>query len=320
MNRQARHAHFLRGGPFFRSGRLTTSRQYVSEFLISMRIFPASFVESAGISYHAPSQDREAAWLRNGLAIELGATSRCGSHARRDSKGTQRMSVRLWIIIAMLAAFSLIAGCGKKKERVVIYKDGAAPQREYDDVEIEYDDDDYDDDEDVEVHIERRHVCTRACNHYWNGSRIIVLRNHVHGPGCGHVWQDRYWVRGPRRVVRTQHVCTRACNHYWNGSRIIEVRGHRHGPGCGHSWGGSYWIVASQPRRSTVIRKGPPVATSRHVCTRSCSHYWNGSRIIEVRGHRHGPHCGHSWNGTYWVVVGGRGGTTVIPKGGRRIR
>lgn len=234
------------------------------------------------------------------------------------------MTIRLWTIMAMVMGFSLVAGCGKKKERVVIYKEGPAPVEVRDDVDVQYDydDDDYDD-EDVEVRVERQHVCTRACqHHYYNGSRIIVLRNHIHGPGCGHVWQDRYWVRArqPRRVIRTQHVCTRACNHYWNGSRIIDVRGHRHGPGCGHQWGGSYWIVGGSRGGTTVIRKGRPAVVAQHVCSRGCSHYWNGSRLIDVSGHRHGPGCGHIWNDTYWIVGGSRGGTTVIPKGGRRIR
>ncbi len=230
------------------------------------------------------------------------------------------MTLRIWIILLIVMSFSLIAGCGKKKERVVIYKEGPAPTeyRDIDEDDYEYDDDDYDDD-DVKVRVEHRHVCSHGCaDHFYNGSRVVILRNHRHGPGCGHIFNDRYWVRArPRRVVRTQHVCSRACNHYWNGSRLIDVRGHRHGPGCGHNWGGSYWIVGDVRGRPRSVTRVP----ARHVCTQGCHHhYWNGSRLIDVRGHRHGPGCGHQWNGSYWIVGGSRGGTTVIPKRGRRIR
>lgn len=239
------------------------------------------------------------------------------------------MTTRQRLSLALFMSFFVIAGCGDKKKRTVVYEERSAPDRyevdyddiEYDDDDYEIDDDDYDDD-DVTIHVERRHVCTRNCpDHYYNGSRVIILRNHRHGPGCGHVWRDRYWVRArPRRVVRTQHVCTRGCNHFWNGSRLVNIRGHRHGPGCGHNWNGTYWLVGGSRGGTTVIRKGRPAVRRQHVCTRGCNHFWNGSRLIDVHGHRHGPGCGHNWNGTYWIVGGARGGTTVIPKSGRRIR
>lgn len=232
------------------------------------------------------------------------------------------MTARLALISMFLTSFLVLTGCGDRKEKVVIYKE--RPVDRYDD-DRDYDEDDY---EDVSVHVEHRHICTRNClDHYYNGSRVIVLRSHRHHPGCGHLWNGSYWVvaarRGhPRAAVRVpaRHVCTRACNHYWNGSRIIDVQGHRHGPGCGHDWNGTYWIAARAHRGTVVVPKRRGHHASRHVCTRACNHFWNGSRIIDVQGHRHGAGCGHAWNGTYWVVASTRGGTTVIPKGGRRIR
>ena len=41
-----------------------------------------------------------------------------------------------------------------------------------------------------------------------------------------------------------------------------------------------------------------------HVCVRGCNHhYYNGSRLVSLRGHRHRSGCGHHWSGTYWVVA-----------------
>ena len=233
------------------------------------------------------------------------------------------MTTRFWILMTFAVAISMTAGCNDRRERVVVYEEQSGPvyveDRDYDD-DYDYDDDDFDyddDDYDDAVVIERTHVCTRGCNHhFYNGSRVVVLRGHRHGPRCGHVWDGRYWIRGPRRAVRTRHVCTRRCNHFWNGSRLINIRGHRHGPGCGHNWNGTYWIAGG---RGPIAgpRGGRGSVRGRHVCTTRCNHFWNGSRLINVRGHRHGRGCGHTWNGTYWVVTGGK---TVVPKRGRRIR
>ncbi len=41
-----------------------------------------------------------------------------------------------------------------------------------------------------------------------------------------------------------------------------------------------------------------------HICTEGClDHYYNGSEVVVLRGHRHGYGCGHQWNSSYWVVV-----------------
>lgn len=214
-------------------------------------------------------------------------------------------------IIPALLALAIFApsGCGRR-ERVVVYEERPVHVHEH---EYDYDDDDYDD-----VIIETRHVCTEydCLNHYYDGRRVVVLRSHRHSANCGHIFNGRYWVRGPRRVVRTGHVCSRDCHHhYWDGARLIDLRGHRHGPGCGHVWSGSYWVVS----RPAVVAPhgGRRVIRTGHVCTRDCHHhYWDGARLIEVRGHRHGPGCGHSWSGKYWIVARQ---AAPIPRGGRRV-
>ena len=39
------------------------------------------------------------------------------------------------------------------------------------------------------------HVCHDHCGHYYDGDRVIVIRErHVHGPGCGHYYDGRRWV------------------------------------------------------------------------------------------------------------------------------
>jgi hypothetical protein len=42
------------------------------------------------------------------------------------------------------------------------------------------------------------------------------------------------------------------------------------------------------------------------VCGHHChEHYWDGGRVVVMKGHVHGPGCGHDWNGRYWISVGG---------------
>ena len=42
----------------------------------------------------------------------------------------------------------------------------------------------------------------------------------------------------------------------------------------------------------------------RTVCTHDCPDcYYDGSRVVVIKGHRHGPGCGHHWDGRNWVVV-----------------
>lgn len=92
------------------------------------------------------------------------------------------------------------------------------------------------------------------------------------------------------------HVCVRGCNHhYYNGARLVSLRGHRHRAGCGHHWSGTFWVRASG---------GSHGHRANHVCSRGCNrHFYNGKRLVDLRGHRHGADCGHRWSGTYWVVA-----------------
>lgn len=90
-----------------------------------------------------------------------------------------------------------------------------------------------------------KHVCTPDCHdHFWNGSRLVTLRGHRHGPDCGHVWKGRHWVAAGRSRGPAEHVCTRDChNHVHDGRRLVTLRDHRHGPNCGHTWNGRHWIA-----------------------------------------------------------------------------
>lgn len=149
-----------------------------------------------------------------------------------------------------------------------------------------------------DVHVYERpvshHHCAYGCrDHYYDGVKLIYVKGHRHGPGCGHVWNGRYWVMADV-VPYAHHDCSHhGCHdHYHDGTRLVLIKGHRHGPGCGHVWGGRYWRIAIGTR---------PV--SDHVCVhRGChDHFYNGERYVYVRGHRHGPNCGHEWSGRYWV-------------------
>ncbi len=43
----------------------------------------------------------------------------------------------------------------------------------------------------------------------------------------------------------------------------------------------------------------------RHVCTRDChDHYWDGSAVVVLSGHRHHRGCGHVWDSGHWITVG----------------
>jgi hypothetical protein len=148
-------------------------------------------------------------------------------------------------------------------------------------------------------HVHRTHVCTEACHHhYYNGTRVVVLDGHRHGPGCGHLWNGTHWiiVRDTPSHARVAHICTQACHHhYHDGTRLVVLKGHRHGPGCGHVWSGRHWVVA---------RKTPRHAPVAHVCTQACHHhYHNGTKLVVLKGHRHGPGCGHRWTGKHWVLA-----------------
>jgi hypothetical protein len=99
------------------------------------------------------------------------------------------------------------------------------------------------------VHVHEDHVCHHGCHHhYWDGHRVVVLKGHRHGPGCGHYWDGEYWVverkartklvhpRKPK-VVKTRHVHSASCGCVFDrrGHKWVKVsEGHVHGPHCGH--------------------------------------------------------------------------------------
>ncbi len=50
-----------------------------------------------------------------------------------------------------------------------------------------------------------------------------------------------------------------------------------------------------------------------HICTDGClDHYYNGSEVVVLRGHRHGHGCGHYWDGSHWGVTVSRGHAPAV--------
>ena len=112
------------------------------------------------------------------------------------------------------------------------------------------------------VHV--RHVCTRDCHgHYWNGTRLVVLERHRHGPDCGHVWNGTYWVAAVDTHART---AVRIRPHKPAVRKTTVVR-HVHGPRCGH-------VYHRRLHKWVAVRKG----------------------------HVHGPHCGHVLIEGRWTI------------------
>lgn len=144
------------------------------------------------------------------------------------------------------------------------------------------------------------HRCDRNCRyHAWDGSRYVYLRDHRHGDNCGHALVGGRWVIPRSRSGPAPHVCDRNCNnHYYDGSRLVILKDHRHGPDCGHRWDGTHWVAAARFRRpSGAIPSG-------HRCTADClDHYYDGSQVVVLKGHRHDRGCGHAFNGTHWIDI-----------------
>lgn len=116
------------------------------------------------------------------------------------------------------------------------------------------------------------HVCTPACDHYYDGPDVIVIRGgHRHTPGCGHVYDGNHWVivrrtvveptphvtrvnPGPGTVTRIDrdpdvyvtHVHSARCGCVWHPQRrvwiVVDGR-HVHGPGCGHAFADGRWTI-----------------------------------------------------------------------------
>ena len=139
------------------------------------------------------------------------------------------------------------------------------------------------------VYVERGHVCTRLCDdHYWNGSRTVVLRGHHHHPGCGHVFRNGHWILaasvGSRHVhLGASHVCGPNCrDHYWNGSKYVILRGHRHGPGCGHVLVHNRWVLAkSSSHKTRVVRPGKTRVIRGHKSSTSSKHRIKGKASVK---------------------------------------
>ena len=159
-------------------------------------------------------------------------------------------------------------------------------------------------------HVDRVHVCTPDCHHhYHDGTRLVVLKGHRHGPGCGHVWTGKRWVvarKVPTRHVR--HVCTPDCHHhYHDGTKVVVLKGHRHGPGCGHKWNGKHWVRVAQrpaypPRAVPTPRRVPravpaPTPVHNRVYDRA-----TGKWVAIHPNHVHGRGCGHVYINGRWCI------------------
>jgi len=93
------------------------------------------------------------------------------------------------------------------------------------------------------VVVERVHVHSATCGHYWYDGRWYFHTGHVHAAGCGHVYTEGTWVLAAPVVVERVHVHDAYCGHYYYGNTWYYMHGHRHGPGCGHHWDGRVWVA-----------------------------------------------------------------------------
>jgi len=150
----------------------------------------------------------------------------------------------------------------------------------------------------------RDHICTRSCDHYYDGGKLIVIKKgHRHDDRCGHQWDGKRWILAKlaKAVVGRDrgHVCTRSCDHYYDGGKLIVIKkGHRHGRDCGHDWDGKRWVLAKLAKAVIGRDRG-------HRCTRACNeHYYDrGGKLVVIKNHRHGDKCGHRWEGDRWVLT-----------------
>ncbi|MBI4716798.1 MAG: hypothetical protein HY763_03260 [Planctomycetes bacterium] len=140
------------------------------------------------------------------------------------------------------------------------------------------------------------HICSDHCAHYYEGSRVVVIRGvHRHGPGCGHFFDGAHWVLvthapppttvvvhepAPRPTVVIQEPQPRTTVVVRQPqprppvviapppTKRVVVTEHRHGPGCGHAFdrAGNKWVAGGH-------------------------------------GHVHRPGCGHVYVGGRWTVA-----------------
>lgn len=161
------------------------------------------------------------------------------------------------------------------------------------------------------------HRCDSTCRyHAYDGTHFVYVRDHRHGPGCGHALINGRWMIARAQSGPAPHVCDRNCdNHYYDDGRLIILKDHRHGPNCGHRWDGTYLVLVSYrpPSRGvqpTRVISTPAGVAPGHRCTSDClNHYYDGTVVIVLDDHVHRRGCGHAFNGTYWIDIdrGSRG-------------
>jgi hypothetical protein len=174
----------------------------------------------------------------------------------------------------------------------------------------------YDDDHDHHVSCVHSATCGHAFDE--NAGRWIIIRRHVHGPGCGHDYLNGRWIVVRRaRVVHREpeiHVVEvdrchhhHGCPHVYDGVRWIVVKsGHRHGPGCGHDFFDGRWVV--HVRKVSPSRRSSPPPPPRklrvhHSHDASCGCVWiKGDWVAGEPGHAHGRGCGHVLVRGRWTV------------------
>ena len=101
------------------------------------------------------------------------------------------------------------------------------------------------------VHVERGHICGPGCEHFYDGTRYVVLRGHHHSPGCGHYLDGNHWVvavsrevPGHDRVVRIPAPPGEPKFYVYDRRKaawLKVAKGHVHGPKCGHVVVEGHW-------------------------------------------------------------------------------
>ena len=93
------------------------------------------------------------------------------------------------------------------------------------------------------VVIERGHIHSEGCGHYWYNGSWYHSTGHVHGAGCGHAFVEGVWVHAGVVTVAAAHVHNDHCGHFQCGGSWYYMHEHHHGPGCGHSYRNGVWIA-----------------------------------------------------------------------------
>ncbi len=91
--------------------------------------------------------------------------------------------------------------------------------------------------------VDRTHVHTSGCGHYWHNGTWYHHTGHVHGAGCGHAFVEGVWVHAGVVTIKTGHVHSDHCGHFQHGGSWYYMHEHRHGPGCGHVHRNGIWIA-----------------------------------------------------------------------------